>query len=224
MQHEPAQSRGDHVPVGVAAGKGFPLPENWSFNQIQTLTVGSGTGRIEIDKDIYKPGSDPAVASVNDPISSADAFVVYVNRLLIWARNYGGNRPADQLVLEFLRSEDYDDPLWTMLIGGIDKGFVRHVEDNLRNLGLPMIRDFEDPFYGVKIKVSHLAASCNGHYLQAQPGGTNTNRADVAGWGGDWMTFYGEWRRDSDSYSSGLTYCAESWLRSPETARLSCAI
>ncbi|MET8340316.1 hypothetical protein ABZV14_34330 [Streptosporangium canum] len=31
----------------------------------------------------------------------------------------------------------------------------------------------------------------------------------MEGWGGDWITFYGEWRRDSESYSSGYTYCQE---------------
>jgi hypothetical protein len=33
--------------------------------------------------------------------------------------------------------------------------------------------------------------------------GSDTNHCDIAGWAGDWMTFYAEWRRDSDSYASG---------------------
>ncbi|WP_238358486.1 MULTISPECIES: glycoside hydrolase domain-containing protein [Micromonospora] len=195
--------------TGFSGNMGFPLPENWSFNQIQTLWLGTGDGRIEIDKNIYKPGSDPAVASVNDPISEADAFVGYINTLLSWARSYGGNRPADQLVMEFLRHEDYNSEQWKLLIGSIDEGFKNHVLDRLRANNMRMIREFRDPFYGVDIKVSHLGASCNAAYLLPQPAGTYTNRGDVGGWGGDWMTFYGEWRRDSDSYSSGRTYCHE---------------
>lgn len=31
---------------------GFPMPTNWAFDQIATITVGAGTGAIEIDNDI----------------------------------------------------------------------------------------------------------------------------------------------------------------------------
>ncbi|WP_206790337.1 glycoside hydrolase domain-containing protein [Amycolatopsis sp. MtRt-6] len=50
--------------TGYAGNKGFPLPENWAFNQVQTLWVGDGDGRVQIDKNTYRPGSDPGVASV----------------------------------------------------------------------------------------------------------------------------------------------------------------
>ena len=48
----------------------------------------------------------------------------------------------------------------------------------------------------------------NGVFLKGKPdtGTSETNRGDVAGWGGDWMTFYGEWRRDSDTTPSGGDY------------------
>ncbi|MFC9678470.1 hypothetical protein [Streptomyces sp. NPDC056948] len=31
----------------------------------------------------------------------------------------------------------------------------------------------------------------------------------MSGWAGDLMTFYGDWRRDSDSIASGYIYCVE---------------
>jgi hypothetical protein len=34
-------------------------------------------------------------------------------------------------------------------------------------------------------------------------------RGDVAGWGGDWLTFYGEWRRDIGAYPSAAAYCRQ---------------
>lgn len=46
--------------TGFSGNMGFPLPENWAFNQIATTTVGSGDGYIEIDKDIHKAGTDSA--------------------------------------------------------------------------------------------------------------------------------------------------------------------
>ncbi|GAA3357362.1 hypothetical protein GCM10017744_027680 [Streptomyces antimycoticus] len=35
----------------------------------------------------------------------------------------------------------------------------------------------------------------------------------MGGWGGDIITLYGEWRRDSDSYSSGYTYCEDKFAK-----------
>jgi len=191
--------------TGFSGNMGFALPENWSFNQIQTVTVGTGSGAIEIDKDVYRPDGDPASSSVNDPGAPVDAFVAYVQSLYDLAVSYGGTRSPSQLVMEFLRHEDYADDKWTELIGDLDHAFVSFVLAS----GVQMIRQVRDPFYGIDLKVSHLGASCNGVYLHGRPAGTATNRGDVADWGGDWMTFYGEWRRDSASYSSGLTYCQE---------------
>ncbi|MDT7843365.1 glycoside hydrolase domain-containing protein [Streptomyces justiciae] len=38
--------------TGYSGNLGFPLPKDWAFDQIATITVGSGTGFIEIDKDV----------------------------------------------------------------------------------------------------------------------------------------------------------------------------
>jgi peptidoglycan hydrolase-like protein with peptidoglycan-binding domain len=53
--------------TGYSGNMGYPLPENWAFNQVQTTTLGSGTGQIEIDRNAHRPGSDPGVSSVNSP-------------------------------------------------------------------------------------------------------------------------------------------------------------
>lgn len=58
--------------TGYSGNLGFPLPDNWAFNQITTATIGSGAGSIEIDRDAYRPGTDPGVSSVNGSLSSRD--------------------------------------------------------------------------------------------------------------------------------------------------------
>jgi peptidoglycan hydrolase-like protein with peptidoglycan-binding domain len=189
---------------GYSGNMGFPLPENWSFNQIQTLTIGSGVSEIEIDKNVHRPNSDPGTSSVNDPSSPADAFVAYIHQLYDLAKSHGRRDPS-QLVMEFLRHEEYATFKWEQLIGDVDWDFINKV----KAAGIPIMREFREPFFGIDLKVSHWGASCNGVFLKGKPSGIATNRGDVAGWGGDWMTFYGEWRRDSDSYSSGYTYCTE---------------
>ncbi|MFC8421506.1 glycoside hydrolase domain-containing protein [Streptomyces sp. NPDC057236] len=53
---------------GFSGNLGYPLPTNWAFDQISTITVGSGSGSIEIDNNIasgrdygqsdFNPGAD----------------------------------------------------------------------------------------------------------------------------------------------------------------------
>ncbi|GHH68371.1 hypothetical protein GCM10017673_16880 [Streptosporangium violaceochromogenes] len=158
-------------------------------------------------RPLPKSGTDPGVSSVNDPSSPVDIFISHVRRLYDPATGYGGSRPKSQLVMEFLRHEDYDNHQWLQLIGDVDDGFIRYG----KNSGIKMIREFRDPFHGIDIKVPHPEGTCNGTYVSPPlPHPTvNECNGDVAGWGGDLMTFYGEWRRDSGSYSSGYTYCME---------------
>lgn len=49
--------------TGFSGNLGFPMPRNWAFDQISTISVGSGTGLIEIDNNIYS-GRDTGVSTV----------------------------------------------------------------------------------------------------------------------------------------------------------------
>ncbi|KAJ3272069.1 hypothetical protein HK104_004555 [Borealophlyctis nickersoniae] len=49
--------------TGFSGNLGFPMPKNWAFDQISTITVGSGSGSIEIDNNIAS-GRDTAQSSV----------------------------------------------------------------------------------------------------------------------------------------------------------------
>ncbi|WP_217370957.1 glycoside hydrolase domain-containing protein [Nonomuraea antri] len=195
--------------TGFSGNMGFPLPENWSFNQIQTLTVGSGAGQIEIDKDVHAKDTDPGASAINTPSNSLTEFIAYIRRLYDLAVAYGGSRNPSQLVMEYLRHIDYGDIKWETLIGDYDHGFVARV----KAAGVQWISEVRDPFYGIDLDVAHFGASCNGVYVAPPPSGIGVSRSDVAGWGGDLLTFYGEWRRDSESYSSGYTYCQEKLAR-----------
>ncbi|MFJ5261964.1 glycoside hydrolase domain-containing protein [Streptomyces sp. NPDC088387] len=63
---------------GFSGNLGFPMPGDWAFDQIATVSVGSGAGAIEIDKNIasgrdigqssFDPGADTAGLDVDlDP-------------------------------------------------------------------------------------------------------------------------------------------------------------
>lgn len=40
--------------TGFSGNLGYPLPKDWTFDQIKTITIGSGSGAIEIDNNIAR--------------------------------------------------------------------------------------------------------------------------------------------------------------------------
>lgn len=78
--------------TGFSGNLGFKMPDDWAFDQFATVTIGSGDGQIEIDKDGYsgrnagvsyrfpKPktgGTGNGIASVN---RSGKDMLVYADR------------------------------------------------------------------------------------------------------------------------------------------------
>lgn len=49
--------------TGFSGNLGYPLPKNWAFDQISTISIGSGDGKIEIDNNINS-GRDPGANSI----------------------------------------------------------------------------------------------------------------------------------------------------------------
>lgn len=61
--------------TGFSGNLGYSLPDNWAFDQISTVTLGSGDGKIEIDNDIcsgkfFKEGRTIADLSIEDANNS----------------------------------------------------------------------------------------------------------------------------------------------------------
>jgi peptidoglycan hydrolase-like protein with peptidoglycan-binding domain len=49
---------------GYSGNMGFPLPENWSLNQIKEFTF-TGAGGFGLDNDVWRTGSDPGVSHLD---------------------------------------------------------------------------------------------------------------------------------------------------------------
>jgi hypothetical protein len=157
-----------------------------------------------LDRDVVS-GADPGQNSVNKPAGPADDFINYIARLLQLAKEYGKGNP-NQLVMEYARHERYGDWDWDILIGEYDHGFT----DFAAGKGMSVMEDFKDPFTGHELSAEHLMASANGHFVSWKPTNPRSvNEGDVAGWGGDLLTFYADWRHASDIYPSGHTFCME---------------
>jgi peptidoglycan hydrolase-like protein with peptidoglycan-binding domain len=190
---------------GFSGNLGFPLPSNWSFNQIKEYKVTNGSDVFWLDADAHRPGTDNGQNSVNRTGTTADQFVSYIQDLRDLAVSYGKGHP-DKLVLEYVRHVDYGDLKWWALIGDPDKDFIDYANAH----GASVYGDFVDPFTGEAVGAAHLLATANAHLVIPPPSGLGDgNTGDVGGWAGDLFTLYGEWRRDSDSYASGYIYCQE---------------
>ena len=86
--------------TGFSGNLGFPLPQNWAFDQIKTLTVAPGTaGEIEIDNNIMS-GRDPGISSLTKPVDQNAAFFTWCiwleARALEWWNkgNHGNSQQA----------------------------------------------------------------------------------------------------------------------------------
>ncbi|GAB2791271.1 glycoside hydrolase domain-containing protein [Amycolatopsis magusensis] len=191
---------------GFSGNLGFPLPANWSFNQIKEFTVTNGADVFDLDRDVARnQGGDPGQGSVSDPTGPADAFIGYVQRLYDCAGSYGkGDR--SRLVMEYIRHRAYNDWKWKGLIGGVDEDFVNYANAQ----GLTVMTEFVDPVTGYTLGTEHMMATANGHLVYPQPDNSKrVNAGDIAGWGGDLLTFYADWRDAVDTYPNGHTFCDE---------------
>ncbi|OUL02883.1 glycoside hydrolase domain-containing protein [Bacillus spizizenii] len=55
-----------NMSTGFSGNLGYPMPNNWAFDQFYEGTIGSGSGSIGIDKDGFS-GRDSGVSHVNPP-------------------------------------------------------------------------------------------------------------------------------------------------------------
>lgn len=191
---------------GFSGNLGFPLPVNWSFNQIKEMQVTNAADKFDLDNNVWRDGlGDSGQSSVSNLAGPADELVAYIARLYNCARDYGSGDP-NMLVADFIRSEEYNDLGWKTLVGPVDLEFVSYAKQK----GFTILKEFVDPFTGHTVGTEHLMAALYCHLKTPQPTNPKTvNSGDIGGWGGDLLTFYADWRSLADSYASGYTFCKE---------------
>ncbi|MFE0106934.1 glycoside hydrolase domain-containing protein [Streptomyces sp. NPDC059009] len=89
--------------TGFSGNLGYPLPKNWAFDQIKTISLGSGDGKIEIDNNIAQ-GRDTGQGSFNAPPASDKNLDVPFEKMF-W----------DEIVKdvrEYMQSVDVDESNW----------------------------------------------------------------------------------------------------------------
>nr|WP_308314720.1 glycoside hydrolase domain-containing protein [Streptomyces sp. CNQ085] len=202
---------------GFSGNLGYPLPANWAMNQIKEFKVVNGSDTFDLDRDVWRTGTEPGVRSVNDSAGPADTFIAYVSRLYNHAVAYkaenGVGTNASRLVMEYIRHEKYNGIAWWWLANSYDGDFVEYCNSR----GESVQESFTDPITGYDLDATHMMATANGFLENSDPGdkGTATG-GDVAGWGGDIMTFWADWRNSEEEYASPRAFC-EAKLAVPGT-------
>jgi peptidoglycan hydrolase-like protein with peptidoglycan-binding domain len=197
---------------GWTGNMAFPLPDNWAFDQIATVTVGSGPAGLEIDKCVHRPGTDPGEGAFGAAATPLADYLTWIDRLQQLAVAYGQGPPAER-VLEYLRAGRYDNWQTRKLSGGTDAAFLAYVH----TAGLPRLRSYRDPVAGVDVDVSRFGAAALAALRDPQP--ATPGRGDFGGWGGDWVAFYAGWRFTAPT-TPGADYSAARLARPGVTGPL----
>ncbi|MHC0431419.1 glycoside hydrolase domain-containing protein [Streptomyces sp. O3] len=205
---------------GYSGNLGYPLPKNWSFNQILEYNFQSDWG---LDHNIWRNNSDRGVSSKQQPKKySAEAIVEFVRKLEDAAADYRGVGPGSsgkqsvrQLVPQFFRQDsNYQGASWAALTFPLNKVWLGHCRD----AGLTLkdqYKNLTDPATGVTLSFQHIMAGLEGHLVHhTNPDSNRSDTGDMFGWGGDLAQFYQNWRTaNAESTVSGKKFVEQNFAK-----------
>ena len=198
--------------TGYSGNLGYPLPDNWAFDQIKDFTLAPGTsGAVEIDNDIVS-GRDLGVDSVTRPRDPNDGFYTY----LIWLEARAGqwidqghtSRSAPVLVAQYLRARDglYNFTGADTTFGSLDQDFVDFVNAYPDE---PFASPLRDPDLLWDSDVAHFGASYGAVITTGLDDDlTSANLADFGTWGGDLVSVLGQFHQSGLSDDQAYDYAA----------------
>jgi peptidoglycan hydrolase-like protein with peptidoglycan-binding domain len=198
--------------TGYSGNLGFPLPDNWAFDQIATITLDEGeNGAVEIDNDLAS-GWDPGLKSVTTPSDPNANFYTYLTWLEArgdeWIDQGNNDWSASELAAQYLRALDsaYLGTEADLVFGSLDQGFVNYA--NSRS-GMPANTPLRDPNLLWDVDTSHFGACFGGvvnHGLISDL--TSANVADFGSWGGDLVTVLGAFMQSGLSDDQAYEFAA----------------
>jgi peptidoglycan hydrolase-like protein with peptidoglycan-binding domain len=198
--------------TGYSGNLGFPLPENWAFDQISNFQLDGG---LEIDNDLVS-GRDLGVDSVTRARDANDAFYTYLIWLEARAGQWRDQGHTDLSVAEFVaqylryRSHKYKFLGADQTFGVLYTGFIDFVNGYQ---GRPDVTPLRDPHTFRDSDVEHFGASF-GAVLNHDLDGDRTivGLMDLGGWGGDLISALGDFANsglpDDQAYGFAIEHIA----------------
>lgn len=204
--------------VGFSGNLGFPLPDNWAFDQIRNFSVASGTGTLELDNDVAS-GFDLGLNSVTRPQDPNDGFFTYLiwleARALQWRGMGHVTWSQTELVAQYLRLlESVNNKIYDLFItdvnvsdvvfGEHDSGFGAYVNAYPAR---PDKMPLRDPAYLWDADISHFGASFGAVLTSGFPDDRSmSGMADFGSWGGDLLSVLGQCYSEGIPESAAFTF------------------
>ncbi|WP_159806897.1 glycoside hydrolase domain-containing protein [Cellulomonas citrea] len=210
------------IPRGWSGNLGFPLPAAWAFDQIATVSVGTGAGLVTIDKNVVSTRAKSLGPSDVVPvptISKADGTATFhpyftpLTQLTYEAETYVEASPLEPVVrpvlndfvLHQLQRAVYWDPQWIAYTP-----LPETVASAVGSLS-PMVQTAaaavslaRDLFYvnatatcpasSYEGDIPHFAATARSYTTWGNPGSPDTTGVgDLGGWALDLVTFWADY-------------------------------
>ncbi|MFJ8194142.1 glycoside hydrolase domain-containing protein [Streptomyces sp. NPDC096094] len=193
---------------GYSGNLGFPMPHNWSLNQIREYQFQEGYG---LDHNVWRLNSDRGVsflATTDERDDDLRQYIEFVKRVesVISGMGYPRHDVIDA-TLAFLRSAEpnYHDWKWSLLLGGISGDVAAECAGNGIEPGDRT--SYYDPLVNHRITLAHFGAAAEGAYNF--PGsGTEPTTGEGCGWAGDILNAYTQWRENHRDLS-GHDFCVQ---------------
>lgn len=197
--------------TGFSGNLGFPLPQNWAFNQInETNLVLNGKNYyqngtiVAVDNDVVS-GRDLGVRSLVISGDPSESFFSFVDAVYAQAKIYrdshepsGGEGYLTKLTFDYLRHWTYDDLAWTATAGSIDQYFVSQCDSTVA----PIEWTYANARHGLSVGMEHTAATAIAILTQGIfQDHTRVNQGDLAGWAGDLGSVIKHWRAEAPTQS-----------------------
>lgn len=200
--------------TGFSGNLGYPLPDNWAFDQIATTTAHG----LTFDK-VAVSGRDLGAAEVNTvPIVNMPAsqyIKAIANLAEPWKAAHpgedGSNYSTELLVAQYVAYDKYGSDIptgigWQLLYGVVPESWIDYVNAEISQ----QVTEILDPATFTMLEAAHLMATCWGYLGRGLPTDqTRVDMADMAGWGGDFITTVGDWDKHGSSYPDAYTFARE---------------
>ena len=189
---------------------GYKLPNKWQFDQIYEIK--NYYNGIDIDKVVYR-GTIPAIDSIETDFTKSNSDLYLILSILYnLAGLYNPNAnilEKNRLVLQYLRSYNYNSTAWNLVDGQIDENFINYVTNsiNYSSLWHPYNMHIYISQKDIFIEITHLAATIEAH-LNILNNLISTD-IDVAGWAGDLLQLEGIMQQKYNSNSQQYNYTYE---------------
>ena len=200
---------------GFSGNLGFPLPQNWAYDQILEYDIPVSDGSLlGIDKNIVSnrdPGQSTKQMGPTFPKVENDKAIDFIRTISNLSKQHNNGQYSHTLAIRQLRSytsryvSGTSGAGWWFLGGEVDSAFDAAVKAQIPDSALPLAfeRDPADRTIVNGFDWPHVFATASGYNRHGlSVNSTHADFPDFAGWGGDLTSLICEYLKTDQSEDS----------------------